>query len=221
MHRKAQAEGFVLNHGLAEQIFLMKPDLVLAGAYSARASTAMLRRLGFRIEVFQPAYSFDDIRANIRRVGRLLGREARAAELVGRIDEALAALPVAEPGAPSAAYYRENGYSIGANALFHEVLRRGGWRNAGAGYGLIGVGKLPLEVLVTAPPDALIAAAKPRVTPALASEILRHPALRKTAASRATLPLEDALTLCGAPFTVQAARDFAAARAALHRQAAR
>ena len=37
-----EAEGFPVNHGQAEEIFLQKPDLVLAGVYTTRATVGLL-----------------------------------------------------------------------------------------------------------------------------------------------------------------------------------
>lgn len=63
------AQNYHPNHGLAEEIFLMKPDLILAGTYSSPATTSLLRRLGFQVEQFAPETSFDDVRENILRMG--------------------------------------------------------------------------------------------------------------------------------------------------------
>lgn len=88
-----QARRFPINHGLAEEIFMMKPDLILSGTFTNRASIAMLKRLGFRLEEFPPSYSFPEIREQMLRMGRLLHREARAQELIGELDRQLAAIP--------------------------------------------------------------------------------------------------------------------------------
>ncbi len=217
MHREGAA--YPPNHGRAEEIFLMTPDLVLAGAYSARAATAMLRRLGFAVETFQPALSFEDIDANIARMGRLLGREARADALRAELARALEALPAAGDDAPRAAADFPNGYSVGHDALLHEVMRRGGWRNAPTDLGLVGVGRLPLELLVVAKLDALVSQPRDYGPPSRAEELLAHPALEKRAAALLRIRLSDAATICGAPFTAEAARRFAEARSALERRA--
>ena len=65
------------NRGLAEDIFLMQPDLVLAGSFSTTATVQLLRRLGQRVEVFEPEYSFDDMRANLRRMGAVMCARAK------------------------------------------------------------------------------------------------------------------------------------------------
>ena len=72
-----EAGAYTVNHGLAEEIFLMKPDLVLAGTYTTRTTVSLLRRLGFRVEEFPPEASFEDVRANIVRMGDLLGNPDR------------------------------------------------------------------------------------------------------------------------------------------------
>ena len=69
-----EAAAFRVNHGLAEEIFLMKPDLILAGTFTSRATVNLLKRLGFRVEEFAPERSLSDIRASLRRMGALLGR---------------------------------------------------------------------------------------------------------------------------------------------------
>src|SRR6056297_3507789 len=48
-HRSAMAEAaraYPVNHGRAEEVYLLDPDLVLTGAYNARATVEMLRGVG-------------------------------------------------------------------------------------------------------------------------------------------------------------------------------
>ena len=95
-----EAQAFAVTHGLAEEIFLMEPDLVLAGTFSARPTVGILRRLGIRVEEFRPARSFDDIRANILRIGELLHRQEAEVEEISR---RLSAFVLAADSAPSRA----------------------------------------------------------------------------------------------------------------------
>src|SRR5690606_24767024 len=73
-----KAKQLPVNHGQAEEVFLMKPDLVLAGTFSARATVGLLRDLGVRVEEFAPARSFEDIKVHMKRMGELLGRNEEA-----------------------------------------------------------------------------------------------------------------------------------------------
>lgn len=56
------AKAYPPNEGLAEEIYLMQPDLVLAGSFTSRATVEMLQRLGVRVELFEPIYGLDDPR---------------------------------------------------------------------------------------------------------------------------------------------------------------
>jgi iron complex transport system substrate-binding protein len=42
------AQGIPINHGLAEEIIPLKPDLLLAGVYTTRPTVALLKRAGMR-----------------------------------------------------------------------------------------------------------------------------------------------------------------------------
>ena len=73
-----EAKAYRINHGLAEEVWLMQPDLVIAGSFSARATVDMLRRLGVPVVVMQPAYGLGDIPDRLRQMGVALGREEAA-----------------------------------------------------------------------------------------------------------------------------------------------
>ena len=199
-----EAGRYAVNHGLAEEIFLMQPDLVLAGTFTTRATVELLRRLGFRVEEFAPESSFADVRANITRMGTLLGREARAAELVGELDAGLEALRASAPEEKTVALYYANGYTSGVGTLADAVVDAAGLANLGASLGYAGTVRLPLELLVLARPDLIAGGDRRYPAPALATEIFVHPALAALAADTVALP--SSYTVCGAPFTLEGAR---------------
>ncbi|MEL6316195.1 MAG: ABC transporter substrate-binding protein, partial [Pseudomonadota bacterium] len=176
------AQAFAVNHGRAEEIFMMRPDLIIAGRYTTRATVGMLQRLGFRVEEFAPAHSFDDIRANIRRMGALLGREARAEALVAEFDQRLAEIDAraADRRRLRVALYFANNYTSGRGSLSDEALAAAGHDNIAAELGVAGIGALPLESLVMSDPDAVVGRVSPAEAPSLAYENYAHPALRAT-----------------------------------------
>lgn len=213
-----EAGHFLVNHGLAEEIFTMQPDLILAGTFTSRASVAMLKRLGFRVEEFPPSDTFDDVRKQIRRVGTLLGRDKRAEELVAELDRNLAA---ASPGVsthdkrPLVALHYEQSYTAGAGTLASEVVTHAGAENLGSRLGLSGTVRMPLEILVLAAPDLVVGTSRASPTPALAEETFDHPALRAVIGGRKMLFIPDKYWVCGAPFTAEAVRILADAIAPL------
>lgn len=204
------ATSYAVNHGLAEEIFIMKPDLVLAGTFTSRATVAMLDRLGFRVEVFPPAYTFSEIREQIRRMGALLGRETRAEELVDEFDRRLAAaVPPAHVKRPLAALYYANGYTSGAGTLAAAVVEAAGFENLGTRLGLSGTVRVPLETLVMAAPDLVIGDLANAEDSARAFDPFRHPALRLVLAGRGLTSVPDKYWVCGAPFTAEAVAQLA------------
>jgi iron complex transport system substrate-binding protein len=200
----SQAGRYVVNNGFAEEIFTMKPDLVLAGNFTSQATVDLLKRLGFRVEQFAPAASFDDIRADLTRMGQLLGREERAASLVAQMDQDLEALRSRSVADESVALYYANSYTSGTGTLADAVVRAAGLRNIGETLGLTGTVKLPLELLVLADPDLVVAGDGSYREPALATEAYAHPAFRALAGEAVASPGQ--YWICGAPFTVEAAR---------------
>ncbi|MBP7241091.1 ABC transporter substrate-binding protein [Amaricoccus sp.] len=205
----AEAARYPVNHGSAEELFLLAPDLVLAGASGPPATLDMLRRLGIPVETFPIETDLDDVRASFRRMGAALGREARAEALVAELDAALAAPPPPPPGQrPRAAILYANSWTSGAGTLADAILSAAGFDNVAAGMGIVGMGRLPLETLAEEAPDFLVLG-QDYGSPALAQETLAHPIVAALGAERAAVA--DNLWVCGTP---RLARAVAALRAA-------
>lgn len=197
-----KAHQLPVNHGEAEEVFLAKPDLVLAGTFSSRATVGLLRELGVRVEELAPARSFEDIRVHMKRMGALLGREEQAERQIAAMNAALAAIPKPARRQTVALYYA-NSYTAGRGTLIDEAIRIAGLDNLADKAGIRGSGMLPLEMLIMEKPDILIRGSRGR-PPALAFENFEHPALRALANGTKIVTLDDNLTVCGGPFSVGA-----------------
>lgn len=206
----AEAAAYPANRGGAEQVFLLHPDLVLAGTYTAQASVDLLRGLGVRVERLPPVSSLADVPLQIRQVGALMGREAQAEALAAEFEADLAALPRFDRAATAALYY-PNGYTTGAGTLSNEVLERTGFANIGADAGLTGGGILPLERLVMAAPE-MIVTSTPYPGASRSEDILVHPALAALRAASHQALSSDADWVCGTPYLMRAMRSMVAAR---------
>lgn len=201
-----EAGKYLLNHGLAEEIFLMQPDLVLVGTYTTRTTVELLRRLGFRVEEFAPDNSFDDVRSSLRRMGDLLGRQQRAASLIAEMDAGLAQLAANTVPNKTVALYYANSYTTGGGTLADAIVKAAGLSNIADTLALEGLARLPLELLLTAKPDLIVAGDNHYEAPALAQQNFVHPAYRSLAKTARAVAIPDKYTICGAPFTLQAAR---------------
>lgn len=204
-----KAQQLPVNHGQAEEVFLSKPDLVLAGTFSSRATVGMLRELGVRVEEFAPARSFEDISAHMKRMGELLGREEQAEKQIAAMNAALAAIPKSAYRQTVALYYA-NSYTAGRGTLIDEAIRLAGLDNLADKAGIRGSAMLPLEMLIMDKPDILVRGSRGR-PPALAFENFEHPALRALEKDTKIVTLNDNLTVCGGPFSVEAVSQLAEA----------
>lgn len=198
--------GLVVNHGLAEEVFLMQPDLVLAGTYTTRATVALLKRLGIRVEEFAPDSSIADIKTSVIRMGEVMGRSERATALVAELDRGLAELAAMPATQRTVATYYANSYTSGAGTLVDEIVKLSGLVNIADKLGLSGTSRLPLELLVLAHPDLIASGDEHYGAPALAQENFVHPAFRAVAAHGRAVAVPSRYTICGAPFTLEAAR---------------
>lgn len=202
----AEAGRYTVNHGLAEEIYMLKPDLVLAGTYTTRTTVGLLRELGIPVEEFPPASSFEDIRAHFRRMGEVLETRERADAVLAVFDAEVARLAVQPVPDLRAAVYFANSYSSGSGTLVDEVVGVSGLRNVARELGVQGTAVLPLEMLVMTDPDLIATGDQTYARPALAQQTFVHPAFRALAAGKRQAVLSSALTVCGGPFTLDAVR---------------
>lgn len=213
-----EAGSYVINHAQAEEIYLLRPDLVVAGAFTPRTTVEMLRRLDIPVTVFAPANTLDEIRARVTQMGKVLHRSAAADALLRDFDARLAQLTTDITERPRAILYYANGYTSGENTLAGQILRAAGFRNAASETGWTAGRKLPLEVLAMTDPDIVITA---RSYPgASRSEaVLDHPVVQALRAHSASTALADQNWVCGTPFVLRAIESLAAARMKLTRAA--
>lgn len=208
-----QAKAYPQNRGGAEQVYLMRPDLVLAGTYTQAATVDLLTSLGVKVVQVPPADTLAQVTEQMRVVGQALGREAQASAMIDRFEADLAALAVPGEKASAAMYY-PNGYTAGAGTLSDEILTLTGFHNVAGEAGLTGGGILPLERLVMAAPR-MIVTSTPYPGHSRSEEILTHPALSAIRDTAARARMSDADWVCGTPYLLNAVRGMAEARRAL------
>lgn len=197
------AAAYPANHGLAEEIYLMQPDLVLAGRFSARASVEMLERLSIPVEIFDPAYSLDDVTDRLRQMGVVLGRQDHAEAMIADFKADLASYRTEVAARPRAALYYANGYTAGDKTLAGQILTTAGLANIAAEAGFDAAGFLPLEVLAMAQPDTVITS-RPYPGGSRSEEIMRHPVIEELRRARPESSVTDSDWVCGTPFVLRA-----------------
>jgi iron complex transport system substrate-binding protein len=200
-----QARALPANGSGAEEVYLLKPDLVLAGTFTSMATISMLRNLGIEVVQFAPARALSDVPERLAQMGEALGREAEARAMIDHFNAELAALSVAPAHRPRAALTYVNNYSSGRHSLAGDVLYAAGFDNVAEEAGLGSVGVLPLEQLVLLAPDVII---QGRNYPgaARAEDNLDHPALSSLKGTYMAGELTDRDWVCGTPTVLNAVR---------------
>ncbi|MCU4652227.1 ABC transporter substrate-binding protein [Roseibacterium sp. SDUM158016] len=208
----AEAAAYPQNRGGAEEIYLLQPDLVLAGVWSDPATVSMLRRLGIEVAQLDTADSLAEVSERVAEMGRILGREAQAQTLIRRFETDLEALAGPHEG-PRAAFYYPNGYTLGRGTLGHDLLTHAGFTHVVEELGRDASGRVALELLAVAAPDMIIGT-EPYPGASRSEEILRHPALRALVeTAHGTVSGPD--WVCGTPHVVRALAGLAQDRAAI------
>lgn len=199
------ARGVPANGSGAEEVFLLRPDLVLAGTFTAASTVQMLRDLGVQVEVFAPARSLSDVPKLIAQMGKALGRETVAAAQIAAFETALDEMRTKSANRPRAALYYVNSYTSGDRTLAGDILTAAGFDNIATEAGLTYGGTLPLEQLILLAPDVII---QGRDYPgqARAEDNLSHPALRVVSGTIAAGTLTDRDWICGTPQVLNAVR---------------
>ncbi len=144
--------------------------------------------------------------ARLRQMGAVLGKEARAEEMVATFEAELEALTLDIAPRPRAAIYYVNSYTAGDKSLAHDILTVAGFDNVVDGLGMGWGGVLALEQLVMLSPDVII---QGRDYPgqARAEDNLTHPALTALSGTRMAGELTDRDWICGTPQVLNAIRD--------------
>lgn len=198
-----QAQGIPLNHADAEEIAAMHPDLVIFGQYTQKASSDMLKSLGYPVYMLPHPHDLAALRKMILDLAERLGVPERGAALVAEIDAKIDALPAHKPS--RAAFYAAGGWTAGKPSIADDLLAHFGAVNLATEAGIGSAGTLPLEKLVAAGPDLIVVETMgDKTQTSLAEQLLDHPALAERGVRRLEMPMK--LWDCADGALVDAAR---------------
>lgn len=200
-----QAKTLPITYGGAEDVIMLKPDLILAGTYSTRATINMLRKLKYNVVVVEPARNLNDIAKNISIIAENVGEVERGKLLVKQVREKLRDPQFSgKAKQPTAALIYTNSYTSGSGTLANQIVSKGGFRNLGHRLGFSGTAKISLESLLVENPDAIILGRTNFGKQDMAHEVFHHPALKKVLSRTKSMTLADMYWVCGTPHTLKA-----------------
>jgi iron complex transport system substrate-binding protein len=206
----AEAAGLPVTRGLAEEVVALKPDLVIAGAFTTRTTVGMLKRLGAPVlELGVPA-DLDGVRAQIRQVAAALGHPERGEAMVATLDTRLASIVSA--GQPQRALVmRPNAFTVAPGGLGDALIRAAGLVNVAAEIGRDRFGQVPLEAAALAHADLIVIDAGAPDSPSLADALLHHPVFLALARAHRTVEIPNRLWTCPGPQVAEVVARLAAA----------
>lgn len=198
-----EAKPYPKNIGLAEQVVVQNPDLVIAGEFGAAEAKQLLAYLGYPLATLKLPRSLNDISEHIREFGRLTDNLDSTENFALRIDTSLKKLQDYSQGKKpiNAFWYASNGVVVGEGTLEHELMQAAGFHNMAAEFAIQGFSPLDLELILQAKPTAIIIESSDTKAYSLANEFLSHPALINSHIKIVSLPRT--LSVCIAPIADQ------------------
>jgi len=196
----ARAAQFPKLSGEAEDVLVLRPDVVVAGRFTKRATRELLKEKGLRVAEFDAARSLDDVKKQIRQMGDLVQHPDRAAAEIQRLDSAIAhAREVVSRRPYRVLALSRRGWVSGGDSLTSSLLATAGLSNAAADLGYKLGGFASLEAIVSLRPDFLLVSDAGEFAEDEGRAFMLHPALERFYPAAKRLVIPERLTVCGGP----------------------
>lgn len=189
--------------GEVEDVLVLKPDVVVAGSFTKRATRELLKEQGQKLATFDVAHSLDEVKAQIRKMGEVTHHPDRAETYIARIDAAIARTRkfVAKH------HYRvlsisRRGWVSGSRSLMSSLLAEIGLTNAAGELGLKLGGFASLEAIIKLQPDFILVSSDSDFAEDEGRAFLLHPALEHFYPPSKRLVVPERFTVCGGPAVV-------------------
>jgi iron complex transport system substrate-binding protein len=184
--------------GSAEDILVLKPDIVVAGLFDKRSTRELLKDKGVHLAEFAVPRKLDDVKAQIREMGDVVGHPDRASAQIARLDDAIARARQAV----AIKRYRvlplsRRGWVTGSDSLISSLLTETGLFNAAGDLGITFGGFVSLEAIVNLKPDLIVVSEASDRAEDDGHAFLLHPALERFYPLSRRIIIPERLTVCG------------------------
>ena len=191
--------------GGAEDVLVLKPDVVVASLFDKRSTRELLKAQGLRVTEFSVPRNADEVKAQIRKMGEIAGHSDRATAEIVRIDGAVArARNVVLEKHYSVLPLSRRGWVFGKDSLISSLLSEVGLFNAAADLELGTGGFASLESIVKTRPDLLVVSEAGDRAEDDGRAFLLHPALERFYPLEKRIVLPERLTVCGGVMLAEA-----------------
>ncbi|WP_245646635.1 ABC transporter substrate-binding protein [Sphingomonas soli] len=146
---------FRTTRGTAEEVVMMRPDLVIASSFTAPATREAYRRAGLKTLYLDSPATIEASKKQVTELAAALDAAGAGRAMNARIDRAVAAASWPGEKLPALIWIGGNMASGGGN-LLDEMMTRAGFSNRAAHYGLQFTGYLPMEHVIVDPPRVML-----------------------------------------------------------------
>jgi len=195
----AEAHRFRKLSGNAEDLLMLRPDLVVSGSYDKRATRELLTQQGVHLVTFNVVPdSLDEVKSQIRQMAALTGHPERAEADVARLDQSIARARSAVARRPLKVLpLWRRGWVSGQGSLINLLFAEIGLANAAGDLGIASGGFASLEAIIQAKPDLILVADGGDYAEDEGTALLLHPALEKFYPASKRIIIPERLTVCG------------------------
>jgi iron complex transport system substrate-binding protein len=184
--------------GGAEDVLVLKPDIVVTSLFDKRSTRELLKAKGVRLAELSVPRTLDEVKDQIRELGGIVGHGDRAGQQIARLDAALARAR----RAVSDRHYRvlplsRRGWVAGSDGFVGALLAETGLFNAAGELGFRFGGFASLEEIVDLKPDLLLVSQAGDVARDEGEAFLLHPALERFYPAKKRIVIPERLTECG------------------------
>ena len=184
--------------GGAEDVLVLRPDIVVASLFDKRSTRELLKAKGLRLAEFAVPRTLDEVKVQISDMGELVQHADRAAAEIARLDAVIArARKTVTERHYTVLPLSRRGWVSGRDSLVSSLLTETGLFNTagdlGAGLG----GFASLEAIVKARPDFLLVSEAGDHAEDDGRAFLLHPALARFYPPQKRIVIPERLTVCG------------------------
>jgi iron complex transport system substrate-binding protein len=199
------ARRYPILSGSAEDILVLRPDIIVASLFDKRSTRELLKEKGLHLAEFAVPRNLEEVKAQIREMGEIAGHGDRAAAEIARLDAAIARArrTVANK------HYRvlplsRRGWVSGSDSLVSSLLTETGLFNAAGDLGVGTGGYASLEAIVSLKPDFILVSEAGDRAEDDGRAFLLHPALERFYPPNKRIVIPERLTVCGGVMLAEA-----------------
>jgi iron complex transport system substrate-binding protein len=193
-----KARQFPMLSGGAEDILVLKPDVVAASDFDKRSTREILKANGQNLVEFPIPRTLADVREQIRQMGDLAGHPERASAEIARLDAAISGAKQAAAGK----HFRmlplsRRGWVPGRDSFVGAILAEAGLVSAAGELGISFGGFVSMEEIIRLKPDFLVVSDASERAEDDGRAFLLHPALERFYPKSKRIVIPERMTECG------------------------